>query len=144
MNTTGILSKKENVKTENVKTENMSKNRNVSNVNNKVHSEDFFDILASVNGNHENVKLQRENYHLRIENGRLNYKLQRIEKAKQKRKKTIKKAFEYSLYAIGISLFAWFIVSYINVIANNLTTPENIWDWNFFKVMVHIGEFLHK
>lgn len=139
MNATGILSKKENVKTENV-----SKNKNVNNASVKEHNDDFFDILASINGNSENVRLQRENYHLRIENGRLNYKLQRIEKRKQRRKQAVKKAFEYSLYVVGFSLFAWFVISYINVIANNLTTPENIWDWNFFKVVVRLGEFLHK
>lgn len=32
----------------------------------------------------------------------------------------------------------WFFVSWINVISNNIFSPENIWDWNFFKVLTYL------
>lgn len=36
--------------------------------------------------------------------------------------------------AIGLG---WVIISYFNVVVNNLSpeTVSNIWDWNFFKVL---------
>lgn len=106
--------------------------------------EDFFDILEAVNKNSEQVRLMRENSALRLENGRLKYKLSRIERKRQERKRFILKSLEVLFVGAGCLLLGWMLISYINVIANNLTTPENIWDWNFFKVMVHLGELFHK
>lgn len=106
--------------------------------------DDFFDIFAMVNKNAEQARLMRENSALRLENGRLKYKLSRIEKRKEERKRFILKTLEFLFLGAGCLLIGWMLISYINVIANNLTTPENIWDWNFFKVMVHFGEMFGK
>jgi hypothetical protein len=86
----------------------------------------------------------RENSALRLENGRLKYKLSRIERKRQERKRFILKSLEVLFVGAGCLLLGWMLISYINVIANNLTTPEKIWDWNFFKVIVQLGELFHK
>jgi hypothetical protein len=111
---------------------------------NTKNEEDFFDILEAVNKNSEQVRLMRENSALRLENGRLKYKLSRIERKRQERKRFILKSLEVLFVGAGCLLLGWMLISYINVIANNLTTPEKIWDWNFFKVIVQLGELFHK
>lgn len=45
---------------------------------------------------------------------------------------------------IGIALLAWIGVSWLNVIMNNhsIVTSDNIWRYNFFNVIINIGEIL--
>jgi len=45
--------------------------------------------------------------------------------------------FYLLLMVVSIAFIGWVIISYFNVICNNLSpeTISNIWDWNFFKVL---------
>ena len=48
----------------------------------------------------------------------------------------MKKIIENTLSIIGIILLIWVVLSYINVINNNMPWQEhNYWSWNFFEVI---------
>ena len=47
---------------------------------------------------------------------------------------------DFSMWLCGVStpFWVWAIASYFNVIANNISSPELIWEYNFFTVMLNI------
>jgi hypothetical protein len=47
---------------------------------------------------------------------------------------------DLSMFLCGASapFWIWAIASYFNVIANNISSPELIWEYNFFVVMLNI------
>ena len=95
-----------------------------------------------VNRNHDRFMLEQRNFELKTENKILRARIEREKNRKLARKKARKEFFVNLFFVAGLVMLAWFVISYFNVIANNLTTPEKIWDWNFFKVMIKVGEFL--
>lgn len=99
-------------------------------------------VIDMVNRNHDRFMLEQRNLELETENKILRARIEREKNRKLARKKARKEFIVNLFFAAGIVMIAWFVISYFNVIANNLTTPEKIWDWNFFKVMVKVGEFL--
>ena len=101
-------------------------------------------VIDMVNRNHDRFMLEQRNFELETENKILRARIEREKNRKLARKKARKEFFVNLFFVAGLVMLAWFVISYFNVIANNLTTPEKIWDWNFFKVMVHLGELFHK
>lgn len=99
-------------------------------------------VIDMVNRNHDRFMLEQRNFELETENKILRARIEREKNRKLARKKAIKEFFVNLFFVAGLVMLAWFVISYFNVIANNLTTPEKIWDWNFFKVMIKVGEFL--
>ena len=99
-------------------------------------------VIDMVNRNHDRFMLEQRNLELETENKILRARIEREKNRKLARKKARKEFIVNLFFAAGIVMIAWFVISYFNVIANNLTTPEKSWDWNFFKVMVKVGEFL--
>lgn len=47
---------------------------------------------------------------------------------------------DFSMFLCGVStpFWVWMIASYFNVIANNISSPELIWEYNFFTVMLNL------
>ena len=43
---------------------------------------------------------------------------------------------EMLIIVFMIIVAMWFIISYLDVICNNLTEHPQYWDWNIFKIMV--------
>ena len=99
-------------------------------------------VIDMVNRNHDRFMLEQRNFELETENKILRARIEREKNRKLARKKARKEFFVNMFFVAGLVMLAWFVISYFNVIANNLTTPEKIWDWNFFKVMIKVGEFL--
>lgn len=99
-------------------------------------------VIDMVNRNHDRFMLEQRNFELETENKILRARIEREKNRKLARKKARKEFFVNLFFVAGLVMLAWFVISYFNVIANNLTTPEKIWDWNFFKVMIKVGEFL--
>jgi len=91
-------------------------------------------VIDMVNRNHDRFMLEQRNLELETENKILRARIEREKNRKLARKKARKEFIVNLFFAAGIVMIAWFVISYFNVIANNLTTPEKIWDWNFFKV----------
>ena len=99
-------------------------------------------VIDMVNRNHDRFMLEQRNFEHETENKILRARIEREKNRKLARKKARKEFFVNLFFVAGLVMLAWFVISYFNVIANNLTTPEKIWDWNFFKVMIKVGEFL--
>ena len=55
----------------------------------------------------------------------------------KRRKRIIRVIAKYILIALAILFDTWIIVSFFNVNANNLS-GGNVWDWNFFKILIDL------
>ena len=99
-------------------------------------------VIDMVNRNHDRFMLEQRNFELETENKILRARIEREKNRKLARKKAKKEFWVNVFFVAGLAMLVWFGISYFNVIFNNLTSPEKIWDWNFFKVMVRVGEFL--
>lgn len=54
-----------------------------------------------------------------------------------------KTALMIVINVICITFLAWIFISWVNVVANNIDSPEKIWDWNAFTVLVENYEATH-
>lgn len=99
-------------------------------------------VIDMVNRNHDRFMLEQRNFELETENKILRARIEREKNRKLARKKAKKEFWVNVFFVAGLAMLVWFGISYFNVIFNNLTSPEKIWDWNFFKVMVRVGELL--
>lgn len=49
----------------------------------------------------------------------------------------MKKIILNTITVINCLFFAWFILSYFNVIAHNLEPNPQYWSWNLFEILFH-------
>lgn len=94
------------------------------------------EMINFVNAHSDEMKKKHSIEAVYAENRRLNRKLQQIKQKKASRKVLVKNIFKTVFYGVCLAFFAWVMLSWFNVVSNNMS-PEGvqfIWDWNFFKV----------